>query len=164
MLEVRYVGSKVWLNFACALVGGIVAVIVIGSLWAGTALIGGIAGMVAVVAMLLPGVVKRGACAEPILTIDRNGVTVALLDVGLIPWSRIQSTRISGMAWVTGQRLVLEYTGAAPKVGFGAKLSWGMQAKQVGETARLTIGFIDLTDQSKQEIEEALSRVPARAA
>ena len=164
MIEVRYVASKIWLNFACAIAGGIIAVAVIGTLWQGTALVGGIAGMIAVVAMLLPGVIKRAARTEPFLTIGGQGVTIGLLDVGTISWGRIQSTRISGVAWVTGQRLVIEYTGTAPKVGFMSKLNWGMQAKQKGEVARLTIGFIDMTDQSKQTIEDALSRVPARAA
>ena len=164
MIELRYVPSKVWLNFACAIAGGIIAVIVIGSLWSGTALVGGIAGMCAVVAMLLPGVIKRGARAAPALTFDNRGVTVHLLDIGAIPWSQIRSTRISGIPWVTGQRLVLEYAGTAPKVGFMAKMNYGMQAKQAGEMARLTIGFIDLTDQSKQTIESALARALARAA
>jgi hypothetical protein len=164
MIEVRYVPGKVWLNFGCAVAGGIIAVIVIGALWAGTALVGGIAGMVAVVALLFPGVVKRSSRAEPALTIDGRGVTVHLLDVGTIPWSEIRSTRIAGIPWVTGQRLVLEYAGTAPKLGFMAKLNYGMQAKRVGEVARLTIGFIDLTDQSKQVIEASLARATARAA
>jgi len=164
MVEVRYVPGKVWLNFGCAVAGGILAVIVIGLLWAGTALVGGIAGMVAVVAMLFPGVVKRSSRSEPALTIDGRGVTVHLLDVGTIPWSQIRSTRIAGVPWVTGQRLVLEYAGTAPKVGFMAKLNFGMRAKQKGEVAMLTVGFIDLTDQSKNTIETSLSRATARAA
>lgn len=164
MLSVRYVAGKVWLNFACALAGGLVAVIVIGSLWAGTVFVGGLAGMVAVVAMLLPGVIQRGARAEPILAIDGRGVTIDLLGIGTIPWARLRSARIGGIAWVTGQRLALEYAGTAPKVGFMAKLNWGIQSKQKGDTARLSIGFIDLTDQSKQNIEAALGRIGAQSA
>ena len=164
MISVRYNSGKVWANFACAIVGGLVAVIVIGSLWDNTALIGGIAGIIAVVAMLLPGVIKRSARAEPILSVDGHGVTVDLLGIGTVPWSQIRSTRISGVPWVTGQRLVIEYAGTAPKVGFMAKLNWGIQAKQKGEVVRLTMGFIDLTDQSKNSLEGALSRVPAGAA
>src|SRR5512134_3300267 len=164
MVSVRYVAGKVWANFACAIAGGFVAVIVIGSLWERIALVGGIAGMIAVIAMLLPGVIKRGARAEPILAIDSRGVTVDLLGIGAIPWSQVRATRISGIPWVTGLRLAIEYAGTAPKVGFMAKLSWGIQAKQKGEVVRLTIGFIDLTDQSKQSIEGALARAPAGAA
>ena len=158
MVSVRYVSGKVWLNFACAIAGGFVAVIVIGSLWERTALVGGIAGMIAVIAMLLPGVIKRGARAGPFLVIDGSGITVDLLGIGAIPWSQIRSTRLSGIPWVTGQRLAIEYAGTAPKVGFMAKLNWGLQAKQKGEVVRLTLGFIDLTDQSKQTLEGALAR------
>lgn len=164
MLSVRYVAGKIWLNFACAVIGGLIAVVIVGLLWDRAALIGGIAGMVAVVAMLLPGIIKRTARLEPFLVIDGRGVTVDLLDIGLIPWDRIRSSRISGIPWVTGLRLVLEYAGAAPKVGLGAKLGLGLQAKQKGDVARLTVGFMDLTDQTKPAIEAALSRVTARAA
>lgn len=164
MLSVRYVASKIWLNFACAVIGGLVAVVIVGSLWHGAALAGGIAGLVAVVAMLLPGIIKRTARLEPFLVIDGRGVTVDLLDIGLIPWDHIRSGRISGIPWVTGLRLVLEYAGTAPKVGLMAKLGFGLQAKQKGDVARLTVGFMDLTDQTKPAIEAALSRVPARAA
>ena len=163
-MTVRYVTGKVWLNFACAIVGGLVAVIVIGSLWAGTALVGGLAGMVAVIAMLLPGVIQRGTRSQPILSIDGRGVTVDLPGIGTIPWAQLRAARIGGIAWVTGQRLVLEYAGAAPKVGFISKLNWGLQSKQKGDTARLSIGFIDLTDQSKQKIEAALGRIAAQTA
>ena len=164
MTSVRYSAGKIWLNFACAIAGGLVVVIVLGSLWHNTALVGGLAGMITVLIMLLPGVIKRSARAEPFLVIDGRGVTVDLLDIGTIPWSRITSARISGIPWVTGQRLTLEYSGTAPKVGFMAKLNWGVQSKTKGDTARLSIGFIDLTDQSKQEIEGALSQVAGRTA
>ncbi len=164
MLSIRYVAGKVWLNFACAVVGGLVAVVVIGSLWDGTALVGGLAGMVAVIAMLLPGVIQRGTRSQPILSIDGRGVTVDLLGIGTIPWALLRAARIGGIAWVTGQRLVLEYAGAAPKVGFMSKLNWGLQSKQKGDTVRLSIGFIELTDQSKQKIEAALGRIAAQTA
>ena len=164
MLSVRYAAGKIWLNFGCAIAGGVVGVAVIASLWRGAATIGGAAGLVAVLAMLLTGIIKRTARLEPILVIDERGVTVDLLNIGLIPWDRIRATRFAGVPWVTGVRLILEYTGTAPKVGFMTKLNWGLQAKQQGDVARLTIGFIDLTDQSKQAIEAALSRVPSRAA
>jgi hypothetical protein len=164
MLSVRYVAGKVWLNFICAIVGGLVAVIVIGSLWDRTALIGGFAGMIAVLALLLPGAIQRTTRTQPILAIDGRGVTVELLGVGTIPWAQLRSSRIGGVPWVTGQRLVLEYTGTAPKVGFMSKLNWGMQSKQRGDTARLTIGFIEQTDQPKQAVEAALSRISAQAA
>lgn len=164
MTSVRYSAGKVWANFACAIVGGLVAVIVIGSLWDNAALFGGIGGIVAVLAMLLPGVIKRSARSEPILVIDSQGVTIDLLGIGTIPWSRIKSARISGIPWVTGQRLTLEYAGTAPKVGFMAKLNWGIQSKNLGEVARVSLGFIDLTDQSKSVLEGALSRQPASAA
>src|SRR5690242_122424 len=111
MISVRYRAGKIWVNFACAFVGGLVAVIVIGSLWNTAAHMGGIAGLVAVIAMLLPGVIKRSARAEPFLTIDGRGVTIPLLEIGTIPWSQIRSTRITGVPWVTGQRLILEYAG-----------------------------------------------------
>lgn len=162
MLSVRYAGGKVMLNFACAIIGGIVAVVVIGSLWDRTALVGGVAGMVAVVAMLLPGAIKRASRQEPFLTMDGRGVTVDLLGIGTIPWSRIRSTRISGIPWVIGLRLTLEYVGTKPKVGFMDKLNWGVQAKQVGDVVRLTIGFMDMTDQSKLKLEGALSQAKAR--
>jgi hypothetical protein len=164
VLKIRYAGGKVLVNFACAIIGGIVAVVVIGSLWDRTALVGGVAGMVVVVAMLLPGAIKRSSRQEPFLTIDGRGVTVDLLGIGTIPWGQIRSTRISGIPWVIGLRLTLEYAGTKPKVGFIDKLNWGVQAKQVGEVVRLTIGFIDMTDQSKQAIEGALSQAKVAAA
>ena len=57
------------------------------------------------VAMLLPGVIKRGSRAEPIITIDGRGVTIDLPWIGTIPWDRIRSAQIAGTAWWTGQRL-----------------------------------------------------------
>lgn len=164
MTSVRYSAGKVWANFACAVAGGIVAVVIIGALWQGAALVGGIAGMIAVIAMLLPGVIKRATRAEPFLVFDRNGVTVDLLGIGTIPWSHIKSARLSGIPWVTGQRLTLEYAGTAPKAGFMAKLNWGIQSKNIGDTARLSMGFLELTDQSKQALEGALSPAAGRAA
>jgi hypothetical protein len=163
MLEVRYVAGKVILNFVCAIVGGAIAVAVIASLWQGAATIGGITGMVVVLVMLLPGVIKRAARLEPILVMDGRGVAVQLLNIGTIAWNQIKFTRISGVPWVTGQRLMIEYSGPAPKVGFWAKLNWGIQSKQRGDAVRLSIGFVDLTNQSKHAIEAALSRVPAHA-
>lgn len=164
MLNVRYAGGKVLVNFACAVIGGIVAVVVIGTLWDRTALVGGVAAMVAVVAMLLPGAIKRSSRQAPFLTIDSRGVMVDLLGIGTIPWGQIRSTRISGIPWVIGLRLTLEYVGTKPKVGFMDKLNWGLQARQVGDVVRLTIGFIDMTDQSKSALEEALARAKAAAA
>lgn len=164
MTSVRYSAGKIWANFACAIAGGLVAVIVLGSLWHNSALIGGIAGMITVLIMLLPGVIKRSARTEPFLVIDGRGVTIDLLGIGTIPWSQIKSARISGIPWVTGQRLILEYAGTGPKAGFMAKLNWGIQSKNKGDMARVSVGFLDLTDQSKQVIEGALSPVASRAA
>ncbi len=164
MMSVRYVPTKVWTNYLCAAGGGAIAVVVIGALWSGGALIGGVAGMIAVIGILLPGVIKRGSRPEPILTVDGRGIAVDLLGIGLIPRERIRSAQIAGIPWVTGQRLVVEYSGSAPKVGFKDKLNWGIQAKQKGELARLTIGFIDLTDQSKTTIEGALNWATVRMA
>jgi hypothetical protein len=158
MVSLRYSKSKVWLNFVVAAICGLIAVIVIGSLWDGAALAGGIAGVIAVVVILLPGVIKRAARSEPILTIDRNGLVVHLLGIGAIPWARLRDARIAGIPWVTGQRLIIEYGGTAPKALFKDKLSWGIQAKQRGAMVRLTIGFIDMTDQSISALKAALDR------
>ncbi len=164
MISVRYKAGKVWANFVCAIVGGVVAVIVIGSLWERAALVGGFAAMVAVIVMLLPGVIKRSGRREPVVTIDGRGVSIDLNSIGTIPWSRIQSATITGIPWVIGQRLVLEYAGTAPKAGFMDKLNWGLMAKQRGEVVRLSLGFIDLTDQSKKVLEGVLSQAKAPAA
>lgn len=164
MTSVRYSAGKVWANFACAVAGGTIAVVIIGTLLRGAALVGGIAGMIVVVVMLLPGVIKRASRAEPFLVFDRKGVTIDLLGIGTIPWSLIKSARISGMPWVTGQRLTLEYAGTAPKAGFMAKLNWGIQSKNVNGTARVSVSFLELTDQSKQAIEGALSPAMGHAA
>ncbi len=164
MISVRYRTGKVWVNFVCAFVGGLVIVIALGAIIGSSARVGGIAGLVAVLVMLLPGVIKRGARAEPVLTIGDDGGTVHLLDVGTIPWRGIRAARVTGVPWVTGQRLILEYAGTPPKVGFGAKLNWGIQAKQTGDMVRLTLGFLDLTDQSKSNLEAALSRQSAAPA
>ncbi|HEY7609077.1 MAG TPA: hypothetical protein VIF14_07585 [Alphaproteobacteria bacterium] len=164
MISLRYSQGKVWLNFLCAVIGGLVAVVVIGSLWDNAALIGGIAGIVAVVAMLLPGVIKRAARSEPILTIDRSGLVVNLLGIGAIPWAAVRATQLSGIPWVIGLRLTIEYAGTAPRSGFMDKLNWGIQAKQRGELVKLVIGFIDMTDQSTSEIKQALAGSRTRAA
>jgi hypothetical protein len=164
VISVRYSAGKVWANFACAIVAGLVAVFVIGSLWDGSALIGGLTAMVVVVVMLLPGVLKRAARSEPVVTIDGRGVTIDLHRIGTISWSQIRGATIKGIAWVTGQRLIVEYAGTAPKLGVMDKLNWGLMAKQRGEVVKLSIGFIDLTDQSKQALEGALSRSRAAAA
>jgi hypothetical protein len=164
MLAIRYSPGKVWANFACALAGGVIAILVIGSLFERPALIGGFAGLTAVVLMLLAGVIKRASRVEPFVTIDDHGITVDLLGIGSIPWNQIRSASITGVAWVTSLRLVVEYTGTAPKLGFMAKLNYGIQAKQKGEVARLTVGFIDLTDQSRSSVEAALKRAPVPAA
>ena len=162
MISLRYSQGKVWLNFMTAIVGGLVVVAVIGSLWDNTALIGGIAGIIAVVLMLLPGVIKRTARSEPILTIDGKGLVVNLLGIGSIPWAKVRSTRLSGMPWVIGLRLIVEYSGSAPKAGVMDKLNWGIQVKQRGEVVRLTIGFIDMTDQSISGIRAALNHTSAQ--
>ena len=44
------------------------------------------------------------------------------------------------------------------------KVNWGFQAKQNGEVVRLTLGYINLTDQPKSTIKAALSKAAARAA
>ena len=85
MISVRYNAGKVWANFVCAIVGDLVAVFVIGSLWDRTALVGGLAAMVVVLVMLLPGVIKRSARREPVITIDGRGVSIDLNRIGTIP-------------------------------------------------------------------------------
>jgi hypothetical protein len=164
MTSIRYVPGKIWMNFLIAVAGGVAIVIVLNALWTRTALPGGIGGLVAVVAMLLPGVIKRGARTEPIVTIDGRGVTIELLGVGTIPWDRIRSARIVGKAWWTGQRLMIEYTGQAPRARFWDKLNWGFHAKQNGEVAIIAIGYINMTDQPKSTIETALEQLTAHAA
>ena len=164
MTSIRYVPTKIWANFLVAIASGVVIVIVLNALWGRTALPGGIGGWAAVVIMLLPGVIKRGARAEPIVTIGDRGMTIDLLGVGTISWNRIRSARIVGKAWWTGQRLAIEYMGQAPKAGFGDKLNWGFHAKQNGEVATITIGYINMTDQPKSMIETALDQLINRAA
>jgi hypothetical protein len=164
MTTIRYVPGKIWMNFLFAVAGGVAIVVILNALWTRTTLPGGIGGLVAVVAMLLPGVIKRGSRTEPIVTIDGRGVTIELLGVGTIPWDRIRSARIVGKAWWTGQRLTIAYTGQPPKAGFWAKLNWGFHAKQNVEVATIAIGYINMTDQPKSTIETALGQLTTRAA
>jgi hypothetical protein len=44
------------------------------------------------------------------------------------------------------------------------KLSWAVYAKPKGEIVTLSIGFLELTDQSKEAIGSALTRVAAGTA
>lgn len=164
MISVRYSAGKSWANFACAIAGGLVVVIVLGSLLKGGVLLGGIAGLIAVLVMLLPGVVKRSSRQEPFLTVDRNGITIAVAGVGTLPWSQIKSTRFAGVPWVTGLRLIIDYAGPRPKLGFMDKLNWAVYAKQKGESVIISIGFLELTDQSKEAISSALARSAAATA
>jgi hypothetical protein len=164
MISVRYSAGKNWASFACAIAGGLVVVIVLGALLQGGVLVGGIVGFIAVLVMLLPGVVKRASRQEPFLIIDSRGVTIDVAGVGTIAWSQIKGTRFAGVPWVTGQRLVIDYTGTRPKLGFMDKLSWAVYAKPKGEIVTLSIGFLELTDQSKEAIGSALTRVAAGTA
>lgn len=164
MLALRYAARKTWINFACAIVGGLVAVVVIGSLWDNAALMGGIAALVVVAIMLLPGVIKRAGRQEPMITIDDKGISVHPIGIGTIPWSQVLSAKLAGIPWVIGQRLVVEYKGVLPKVGFMDKLNWGINVRKRAEGAKLLVGFIDMTDQPKRAIETALSRASAQVA
>ncbi len=158
MISVRYNAGKTWANFGCAIAGGIIAVVVISALLRGGAMVGGIAGMIAVLIMLLPGVIKRSTRTEPILTVDQRGVTIEVAGVGPIPWSQIKETRFAGIPWVNGLRLVVTYAGTRPKIGFMDKLNWAVYAKQKGDTVTLAIGLLELTDQSKEKLEMAVRR------
>jgi hypothetical protein len=164
MISVRYSAGKSWANFACAIAGGLVVVIVLGLLLQGGVLVGGIVGLIAVLVMLLPGVVKRSSRQEPFLTVDGRGITVAVAGVGTLPWSQIKGTRFAGVPWVTGLRLVVDYAGPRPKLGFMDKLNWAVYAKQKGESVSISIGFLELTDQSREAVAGALARNAAGAA
>ena len=158
MHTLRFSAAKVWANYLLAIAAAVVVVIVLTLLWDRTVMVGGIGGIVAVTGMLLVGTIKRSSKQDPVLVVGQAGLEVGVLDIGRIPWSAVQSARIAGMPWVNGQRLVLEYTGTAPKVGFMDKLNWGIYAKQKGPLVRLTLGFLDQTDQSISDVKDTLSR------
>jgi hypothetical protein len=163
MVRLTFNPAKVWTNYLLAVVAGIVVVIVLASVWRGGALAGGIGGIIGVAGMLLIGTIKRSARKEPVVILDAQGLSLGPIDTGVIPWRAIRSAEIKGVQWVTGQRLVIEYAGTAPRVRFMDKLNWGVQSKQRGEIARLTIGFLDQTNRSISEFGQILrSRLPAR--
>lgn len=143
---------------------GVVIVIVLDSLWSKSALPGGIGVLLAVAGMLLPGTIKGGSRAEPIVVTDQRGVTIDLPRIGTIPWDRIRSAKIDGSAWWSGQRLIIEYTGTAPEVRSMDRVNWGFKAQQNGEVVRLTLGYVAQTDQPKSTIEAALNKSAAHAA
>jgi len=157
MLAVRYSPGKIWANFALAMVAGIVIVFVLSALWDRTVMVGGFCGVAGVGIMLLIGCIKRSSMREPILTVDGRGITVGLPKFGLIPWSSIRSTEIKGVPWFTSARLVIEVDGQLPKATFGEKLNWLIQTKQKGETARLQIAAVELTDQPVSAIKAAIA-------
>ncbi|MCW5771992.1 MAG: hypothetical protein KIT16_10185 [Rhodospirillaceae bacterium] len=157
MVALRFNAGKVWGNYVIALIGGLVVVVALGSLWDRAALTGGIAGLVAVAAMLFAGALKRSALREPILVLDASGITVGVPKIGTIPRADLRSAELKGIAWVTGRRLVLHYAGTAPKLGFMDKLNWGLQAKQRGELVFLSLGFLDQTDRPAGDVAAALA-------
>lgn len=165
MVSFRFSAGKVWINYIVAVIGGIVIVVILGSLWNAAAFAGGIGGVIGVAVMLVLGAIRRGARREPILVVDEGGLEIGLPGLGRIPWARVHSAEVRGVPWVTGQRLVAEYAGRAPKIGFMDRLNWGVHAKQRGPRVRLTLGFLDQTDQSISGLKAALSRrLAARAA
>ncbi len=163
MLSLRYSAGKIWANFAVAIVGGLVLVVIIGALWKG-ALVGGLSGIVGVGVMLGIGCVKRSGLREPIVVVDERGITIGLPKFGTIPWAAIRSAEVRGIPWVTSARLVIDYEGQAVKASFGDKLYWIVQTRQIGPRARLSIGCMELTDQPISALKSAINQAnPGRA-
>jgi hypothetical protein len=157
MLALRYSPGKIWANFALAMVAGIVIVFVLSALWDRTVIVGGLCGVLGVGIMLFIGCIKRSGMREPILIVDGRGITIGLAKFGTIPWSSIQSTALKGIPWFTSVRLVIEVDGQVPKASFGEKLNWLIQTRQKGESARVQIAALELTDQPVAALQATLA-------
>lgn len=161
MTSLRYVPRRIWLTYAALVALGIAIVIVLNVIdRRGSLLPGGIGALAALIVMLLPGAIKRSSRREPVVIIDDRGITIDVLGIGTIGWDRIRSAGLAGSPWVNGRKIVIEYSGTAPKIGMMQRLNWGIFAKQKGEAARMTIGYIEQTDQTKSTIMATLNRVP----
>lgn len=156
MLSLRYSPGKIWANYVLAMAAGIVVVILLMALWDRSVLAGGIGGLLGVGVLLFIGCVKRSSLKEPILVVDGRGITIGLPKFGTIPWSAIKSARITGLPWVTSARLIVEYSGQAPKFGFLEKFFWFVQTKQKGPAARVSIAAIELTDRPLSQVKAAI--------
>lgn len=165
MTSIRYVPGKIWLTYAGLVALGIVIVIALNVIdRRGSLLPGGIGALTALTVMLLPGAIKRSSRREPVVIIDDRGITIDVLGIGTIGWDRIRLARLVGSPWVNGRKIIIEYIGAAPKLGMMQRLNWGIFAKPKGEMTKMTVGYIEQTDQSKLSIEAALRRAPLTAA
>lgn len=165
MTSIRYVPGRIWLTYAALVALGVVIVIVLNVIdRRGSLLPGGIGALTALTVMLLPGAIKRSSRREPVVVIDDRGITLDVLGIGTIGWDRIRSARLVGSPWVNGRKIVIEYSGTAPKLGRMQRLNWGIFAKQNGDMTKLTVGYVEQTDQSKSSIEAALRRAAPTAA
>lgn len=165
MTSIRYVPGRIWLIYFALVAFGVAIVVILNLVdRRGSLLPGGIGALAALTVMLLPGAIKRSSRRDPFVVIDDRGITVDVLDIGTIDWKRIRSAELAGSPWVNGRKIVIEYSGAAPKIGTMQRLNWGIFAKQKGELVRLTVGYIDQTDQPKSVIEAALDRAAPSAA
>lgn len=159
MTSIRYVPGRIWLTYAALVALGVVIVIVLNVIdRRGSLLPGGIGALTALTVMLLPGAIQRSSRREPVVVIDDRGITIDVLGIGTIGWDRIRSAQLTGSPWVNGRKIIIEYSGTAPKLGMMQRLNWGIFAKQQGELVKMTIGYIDQTDQPKSILEEALRR------
>lgn len=165
MTSIRYVPGRIWLTYAALVVLGVVLVIVLNIIdRRGSLLPGGIGALTALTVMLLPGAIQRSARREPVVVIDDRGITIEVLGIGTIGWDRIRSAQLAGSPWVAGRKIIIEYSGTAPKLGMMQRLNWGIFAKQKGDMVKLTIGYIEQTDQPKSVLDAALGRVLPTAA
>ena len=165
MTSLRYVPGKIWLTYAALVALGIALVIALNFIdRRGGLLPGGIGALTALTVMLLPGAIQRSGRRDPVVVIDGRGITIDVLGIGTIGRDRIRSARLVGSPWVNGRKIVVEYLGTAPKLGAMQRINWGIFAKQKGEIVKMTIGYIDQTDQSKQTVEAALRGLPGGAA
>ena len=165
MTSIRYVPGRIWLTYAALVAFGVVLVIVLNTVDRGSSLLpGGIGALTALTVMLLPGALKRSAKREPIIVIDGRGITIDVPGLETIGWDRIRSAQLAGSAWISGRKIILEYSGTAPKLGMMQRLNWGLFAKQSGDRVKLTIGYIEQTDQPISVLEAALGRGSPTAA
>lgn len=95
---------------------------------------------------------------DPILTLDEQGFRIHLPGLEPIPWSAVRTSLVWGWPWVFGRRLILDYSGTAPKFGYWTRLNWGVTARQRGNFARITL-VLDETAQSVPELEATLARL-----
>ncbi len=159
MTSIRYVPGRIWLTYAALVALGVAIVIVLNVIdRRGGLLPGGIGALTALTVMLLPGAIKRSSRREPVIVIDDRGITIDVLGIGTIGWDRIHSAQLGGSPWLNGRKIIVEYRGTAPKLGIMQRLNWGIFAKQRGEAVRMTIGYIEQTDQSRSTVEAALRR------